>query len=440
MEKRAPGGWFSGPVDGVVFAVIMAAAAFLGRENPDFVYPQVLYCFLGLLAFNLINFSVLPRLLSEARRAALAVAYNILFLSLVLDNSGGPQSYFWVLFLLPVFHACLALRRRGVLAAAASVAALLCVFHAEAFAAQRWPELLELLIKLAIICASAVVVHSVAGRESEARGRLEAELLRTERDKAQAREQLQSRDRLAILGTLVAGVTHELKTPVAAILAWAQMRPGVDYDLAELPRVLARVAAGARRCDKIMRDMLAFSRQKAGGSRLCDVNALLRECIKLKEHDWVLEGLRVELDLAGDLPQALLPPGEFQQVVFNLLTNAHQAIRGAARRSGRIRLSSRCEDGWLSVAVEDNGPGVPADIAERIWDSFFTTKPEGEGTGLGLAICRQIVAGQGGRLVLESAAGGGAVFRVILPLPVPAAPMAAPEALPAREPALSGKN
>ena len=90
--------------------------------------------------------------------------------------------------------------------------------------------------------------------------------------------------------------------------------------------------------------------------------------------------------------------------------------------------------------MEDNGPGVPADIAERIWDSFFTTKPEGEGTGLGLAICRQIVAGQGGRLVLESAAGGGAVFRIILPLPVPAAPMAVPEALPAREPELCAKN
>ena len=77
------GEWFGGPVEGVVFALVMVMAAFLGRENPRFIYPEILYCFLGLLAFNLLNFSVLPRLLTETRRIALAVGLNILALTLV---------------------------------------------------------------------------------------------------------------------------------------------------------------------------------------------------------------------------------------------------------------------------------------------------------------------------------------------------------------------
>ncbi len=411
-----PKEWFSGPVDGVVFAVIMVMAAFLGRENPDFIYPEILVSFLALLVFNFINFSILPRYVTDQRRVALAVGLNIVFLIFVLHFSGGSESYFWVLYLLPLFNACLAFDRRGVLATAGAIVLILLSFHARAFAHRIWVDALAALIKVATISASAFVVMGVAGREREARRRLAEEERRIERERLQTREKIQRMDRLATLGTLTAAVAHELNSPLMTILGYAEMILQKSYPPSETERVFNRIEQGARRCRQIIQDMLSFSRQKIDRRKPCDVHALLRECVELKEHDWVLDRIRVEWDLAADMPPIILAGSEFQQVIFNLLANAHHAIRAAARPTGRIRLRTRQEKGELFVAVEDDGPGIPPEIAGRIWEPFFTTKPEGEGTGLGLAICRRIVEGQGGTLTFESSPLGGAAFLIRLPI------------------------
>jgi len=262
----------------------------------------------------------------------------------------------------------------------------------------------------------------VAVRERESRGRLEADRLRVEQEKARSRDQLMALDRLAMLGTLSAGITHELNSPLSAILGFTEVALEKDCQPADARRFFSRIQNCARRCSQIMKDMLAFSRQRTGQPRLCDVNALLRECLQLKEHDWLVYGLQVETDLAEGLPPVMISSGEFQQVIFNLLTNAQQAICGPGRKGGLIRLHSRLEGTRVLVSVQDNGPGVPPELAERIWEPFFTTKPEGEGTGLGLAICRQIILRQGGSLAMEEAPGGGAEFRVLLPLSAPVLP------------------
>jgi two-component system NtrC family sensor kinase len=184
-------------------------------------------------------------------------------------------------------------------------------------------------------------------------------------------------------------------------------------------RAFSRIQACAERCRRIMKDMLAFSRQKAGECRPCDVNALLRQCVQLERYDGITDAVDLELDLDETLPAVMLSAGQFQQVIFNLVTNALQALRGAGKEHGRIRLFSRSAEGDLLVSVEDNGPGVPLEAAQKIWEPFYTTKPEGVGTGLGLAICRQIVASQGGVLTLEAAPGGGALFLIRLPMTVP---------------------
>ncbi|MDD5629796.1 MAG: ATP-binding protein, partial [Elusimicrobia bacterium] len=280
---------------------------------------------------------------------------------------------------------------------------------------QGWGGAVELLVKTAIIAASAAVVMQVAGREREARERLADERRRGEAERLQARERLQRMDRLATLGTLIAGVAHELKSPLAAILGYAEVGGRQDLPPGEAQRIFRRMEDRARACGQIIQDMLAFSRQKTGARKPCDVNALIRECVALKEHDWVLDRLELEAQLAPDLPRTTLSGVEFQQVIFNLLTNAHQAIRAARREGGRIRLSTRREGEEIVVSVEDNGPGIPAEIAQRIWEPFFTTKPEGEGTGLGLAISRRIVEDSlGGALTLRP--GSGAAFLIRLPI------------------------
>jgi len=351
-----------------------------------------------------------------SRRSAVVVTSNIVLLTLVLRYSGGTESYFWVLYLLPVFSGCLAFGRRGVLATVAAALLPLLAFYAVTLARMGWSGVIELLVKATIITASAVVVMRVAGREREARARLEEERRRGEAERVQAREQLQRMDRLATLGTLIAGVAHELKSPLAAIQGFAELTHDEDFPLAECKRMFLRIEERAQRCEQIIQDMLAFSRQKTGARKLCDVNALIRECLALKEHDWVMEMVHAELDLASDLPRTLLSGAEFQQVIFNLLTNAHQAIRGARRTDGSIRLSTRLESGQIVVSVEDNGRGIPAEIAGRIWEPFFTTKAEGEGTGLGLAICRRIVESHGGTVTLQPGRSEGAAFVIRLPV------------------------
>jgi signal transduction histidine kinase len=413
MSER--GVLFSGPLEGLVFAIVMAVAAFLGRENPLFVYPEVLYGFAGLLAFNLLNFALLPRLLDERRRAALAVACDILFLTLVLRWSGGAESYFWVLLLLPVFSGCLVFGPRGVLAVTAAALAPLLAFHAAASPGWHWGGALELVIKAAIVAASAAVVTRVAGRERAARRSLESERRRGESERARARERLQRMDRLATLGTLSAGIAHELKTPLAAILGYTQVAADGGLPPREHARIFGRIADAARRCDGTIQDMLAMARQKTGARRPCDVNALIRECVSLAQYDWVSDRIQVEADYAADLPRVPLSGPEFQQVLFNLLANARQAIRGSGRGGGLIRVATRRDGEELEVRVSDDGPGIPPEVAPRIWEPFFTTKPEGEGTGLGLAICRRIVELHGGTLALDPG-GPGAAFVIRLPL------------------------
>ncbi len=408
--------WFGESIDGVAFALIMVVAAFLGRENPRFVYPEVLYCFLGLLAFNLANVSVLPRLLAQPRGAAFAVASNIFFLTFVLRYSGGPESYFWVLYLLPVFNGCLAFGRRGVLVTLVAVLLPLVAFYAGTPARLRWNDVIELLVKATIITASAIVVMRVAAREREARARLEEERRRSEIERVQERERLQRMDRLATLGTLTAGVAHELKSPLAFILGYAELAHDQDYSPAEARRIFRRIEDRARCCDRIIQDMLAFSRQKTGGRKLCDINALIRECVVLKEYDWIFDRLKVVAELAADLPQTVLSGVEFQQVLFTLLTNAYQSIRAAGRMDGCIRLSTRREACEIVVNFEDNGSGIPAKIAERIWEPFFMIESECEGTGLDLAVCRRIVESHGGSLALQSGRGEGAAFLIRLPI------------------------
>ena len=124
--------------------------------------------------------------------------------------------------------------------------------------------------------------------------------------------------------------------------------------------------------------------------------------------------VRTKLDLSA--PAILALGQELQQVVINLVTNAEHAVRGGGRKPAVIQMTTRVREGWVRLAVEDSGPGVPANLRTRIFDPFFTTKGPDEGTGLGLAICQRVVAEVGGKLWLEQSEElGGARFVVELP-------------------------
>lgn len=401
--------------DDLGFALILVLAVVLGRRSLDFVYPHVLWSFLALLTFNLGHIIFLRRRMRALDRSRLSVFGNTALLTAVVFYSGGDGSFLWVMYLLPVFTASLKLSRGDFLGTVTAVILFLILFHVDAPRSAGAQGLLEWFIKAATIAVSAAALRRVARREKSAKAMLQEEQSRIERERSSMRQSMQHMDRLATLGTLTASITHELKNPLNTVLGYSELAEDGKLSAAELRDAMEHIKGAVLRCDKIIQDMLAFSRKKKAPRELCDINALSRECVSLKKVDWFHAGVEIseEYDLA--LPKAFAAGPEFQQVLFNLLVNAQQAAGAAGRLPVEIRLRSFAQDGRVLVSVSDNGPGIPPEILNKIWEPFFTTKPSGEGTGLGLSICKQLVEAQGGTLSAASAPGNGATFTVALP-------------------------
>lgn len=218
--------------------------------------------------------------------------------------------------------------------------------------------------------------------------------------------------RLASLGFMLAGVCHEVSNPLAAIHSMVQIlqsRRGVTPETIE--KGLGSIAGNIVRVLAITRKLGDFSRVTGDAPQPQAVDAAVREALGLLRHNrW---GETVQVAYHG-LPGAvtLARPGELQQVIFNVLLNAAQAMEGG----GRIEVSTaRHDDGRIRVRIRDSGPGIPEENLQRVFEPFFTTKAPGEGTGLGLAICYEIVHELGGTLAAGNHPEGGACMELVLP-------------------------
>jgi PAS domain S-box-containing protein len=237
-------------------------------------------------------------------------------------------------------------------------------------------------------------------------------------------------DRLASVGTLAAGVAHELNNPLAYVsanlaflsdrlervgrlLAGAHPAPS-DADLArELGDAVREAREGADRMRVIVRDLRTFSRAEDERSGAVDLAPVIASCVNVAWPE-IRRRARLTRDLAP-VPPVHGNAARLGQVFLNLLVNAAQAIPDGAPDRHEIRVVTRAlPDGRVAAEVRDTGCGIPAEHLARVFDPFFTTKPPGVGTGLGLAICHGIVTGLGGAFEVESAPGAGATFRVLL--------------------------
>jgi signal transduction histidine kinase len=401
--------------DNVAFAVIMTLAAYLGRENPNFEYPAILWSFVALLLFNLLHFWRSFSELPPSLRNRVTIGGNVVLVTAILWFSGGSESYFWVMYLLPIFSAALASRERGILLTGALAFLCLSGFYADAFRYRFWAQLIELFTKTATLLVAGGVTARVAHRERTSRTQLRKEKAHAARERVKIREQIQHMDRLATMGTLSASITHELKNPLAAIIGFAELARSAKSQ-EDAMKIVDRINQRAARCIEIINDMLSFARrQKKDGLEAVDLNALVRKCVDLKRYDWFDGKLKVEEAYDEALPPVPAASAELQQVVFNLLTNSEQAI-GAKGGFGTISVTTKAGPKTASIRVQDDGPGIPADIIKKIWEPFFTTKPAGIGTGLGLPICKRIIEEHGGTLSADSEPGRYAAFTIEIPL------------------------
>jgi signal transduction histidine kinase/putative methionine-R-sulfoxide reductase with GAF domain len=235
----------------------------------------------------------------------------------------------------------------------------------------------------------------------------------------QLERQMLLTERLTTAGRLAAGVAHELNNPLATIAGCAEalqgrLKEGLlagRSELAEFPTYLGLVEEEAYRCKEITGSLLQFVRDPGSRRTPTDLNALVLKTIDLISHQarYVEGVLCPELDDA--LPEVTVNEGQLRQVFLGLASNALDAMEGHGRLIVRTRRGRR----QVEVEFEDEGPGIPDEIAPRIWDPFFTTKPPGQGTGLGLAIAQGFVTDHGGRIEMQTHVGKGSIFRVVLP-------------------------
>ncbi|MCE5264027.1 MAG: GHKL domain-containing protein [Deltaproteobacteria bacterium] len=228
-------------------------------------------------------------------------------------------------------------------------------------------------------------------------------------------------DRLAALGTLAAGIAHELNQPLNTIRVVTDgflfgRTEGWPLDPEELFEGLEMISKQVARMDKVIRNVRNFAREErdAGGER-ATANEAIENVFSMIGRQIESHGIRVERDLDPALPLLKVSLSELEQVVMNLIVNARQALDAISGGSKTLRVRTGSRERAVFIEVSDNGGGIPGELLEKIFDPFFTTKAAGKGTGLGLSICQSIVGKYGGRVEACNNEGGGASFTVIVP-------------------------
>ena len=255
-----------------------------------------------------------------------------------------------------------------------------------------------------------------------------AEQQRLRRELRQSQAALLQAERLAALTRLVAGIAHEVNTPLGALQSSTDLigrmaariqaseagsLPGELRNLAVRLGESARQALDAcQRITGIVSDLIVFAQIDRADLQRTGIAPLVENTLRLLRSTWG-GGIDVVVELA-DLPAIDCYPRELNQLLLNLLTNAGQAIDEGGR-PGTIRVRAWAEDGWVCLEVGDTGPGIPPERLERIFEPGFTTKGVGVGMGLGLPICDRIVRAHGGSIGVRSVPGEGAAFLVRLP-------------------------
>ncbi len=238
---------------------------------------------------------------------------------------------------------------------------------------------------------------------------------RSTEELARQRESLYQREKLAALGSLLAGVAHELNNPLSVVVARAVLLEEQGYPATQTAALKIRTAA--ERCARIVRTFLAMARQQQPERGPVAINDVVSAVLDMTGYIVRTSGIEVTLDLAKDIPPILADADQLHQVLLNLIINAQQALQDQAAPR-QIRVTSRYEPGTgiVRVVVADNGPGIPKQFRARVFEPYFTTKPTGIGTGVGLAVSFGMVDAHGGMLTVDCPSTGGSIFTITLPV------------------------
>lgn len=232
-----------------------------------------------------------------------------------------------------------------------------------------------------------------------------------DREKVQ-RAQLAHTEKMAAVGTLAAGVAHEVNNPLAGVLACVENMKADPEDTETKDRYLDLIVDGLNRIERTVNTLLDFSRQREMSLEETSLNHNLKHVVELVGYQLRRAGIEVRFDLDSSGAVVLADHFQMEQLFLNLVLNAVQSMP----RGGELVLRTRVGEETAVAEVRDSGTGIPEEIRDRIFDPFFTTREVGEGTGLGLSVSDSITAAHGGTIEVKSTLGVGTIFRVELPL------------------------
>lgn len=234
------------------------------------------------------------------------------------------------------------------------------------------------------------------------------------------RLQLAERERLSSVGLLISDIAHEIYNPLTWVklnesllrLNVEQWRAGVDEvalnaKLPELARILGDNEVGLTRIEHVVDALRLMSRRHTDAKSAQDINAICQKTIVMLNQSFKKKSLNV-LTEWGPIGEVVCNPGDVAQAVMNLLVNAVDAVPS----HGHVQVRTFSQPGHVVIEVSDDGPGVPPEVAKRIFEPFYTTKAHG--TGLGLPLCHSVAADHGGRIELDTNRSGGATFRLLV--------------------------
>ncbi|HEX7671295.1 MAG TPA: ATP-binding protein, partial [Polyangiaceae bacterium] len=250
------------------------------------------------------------------------------------------------------------------------------------------------------------------------------EVEETTKSLREAQGRLVRSERLASVGRLAAGLAHEVGNPIAAILGMQDLLLEGGLNEEEQRDFMTRMKKETERIHAILRDLLDFARPGRGleTAEAGNVETAIYDTATLLGPQQSMRDVDLAVDVHPDLPPVTLSREHLVQVLLNLLLNAADACQ----KGGHVAVRAFAAGDGVRIAVEDDGPGVAADVRGTLFEPFVTTKEVGKGTGLGLAVCRGLVEGAGGSIALDADYPSGARFVVELPRWIPAAPKAAP--------------
>jgi signal transduction histidine kinase len=286
-------------------------------------------------------------------------------------------------------------------------------------------------IELKLLAANSELLktnHDLARSEDALRRALEEVQASNQRLKATQLQLIQAA-KMECVGTLAAGVAHEVKNPLQTMLmGLAYLSKNIPTEDQTLTLVLDDMRDAVRRADAIVRDLLYLSAARQIEIKPHNINAVIERSLLFVNYDLTRSRILVHRDFQGNLPLVRLDEAKMEQVFINLFMNAIHAMPNGGDLNLRTRIVEYAPSGGTDfllnkfqlgertvvISVEDTGPGIPADKLQRVFEPFFTTKPNGVGTGLGLPISRQIVEMHGGIIKLSAGARGGACATIIL--------------------------